>query len=86
MANPTPGQVVLRDRIESAIALAAPLLDGVLAVGERVSKVVGGNDEYYPVRPAGEAFELVPAQRPVLNADLEAKQAQQAPATTGDSE
>lgn len=83
MANPTPGQVALRDRIEGAITLAAPLLDGVLAVGERISKVVGPSDEYYPVRPAGEAFELVPAQRTVLNADVEAERAAK---RTGDSE
>ena len=82
MANPTPGQVALRDRIEGAIALAAPLLDGVLTVGER-SPSRRPEDEYYPVRPAGEAFELARRQRTVLNADVEAERAAK---RTGDSD
>ena len=40
------------------IGLAAPLLDAVLAVGERISKVVGPDDDYIPIRPSSEALEL----------------------------
>jgi hypothetical protein len=83
VANPTPGQVAVRDRIESVVALVSPLLDGLLAVGERVSRIAGPSDEYYPVRPAGEAFELVPAQRAVLNAD---GSSDAAVSSTGDAE
>lgn len=54
----TPQQVLRRERVEGLIALAAPFLDLVLAVGERVSRAVGPEDEYYPIRSAGEAFEL----------------------------
>jgi hypothetical protein len=46
------------------IGLAAPLLDLVLAAGDRVSRIVGPEDDYYPIRAPGEAFELGPAQRP----------------------
>ena len=51
----SPQQVIRRERIESLIALAAPFLDLVLAAGERVSRAVGPEDEYYPIRSAGEA-------------------------------
>jgi hypothetical protein len=40
-----------RGRIEKAIAAASPLLDLMLAVGDRVSRLIEPNDyEYYPVR------------------------------------
>ena len=53
MAQLTPGQLRARQRIEGVIRLAAPALDLVLAVGERVSKVVEPEDvEYYPPRVA----------------------------------
>lgn len=71
MANPTPAQIARRDRFEVVIGLFAPLFDGILAIGERVSRIAGPEDEYYPIRPAGEAFELMPAVRPVLLADQE---------------
>ncbi len=64
MANPTPQQVRLRERFEALIGLAAPVLDLVLAAGDRLSRVAGPEDEYYPIRPPGEAFELVPPSRP----------------------
>jgi hypothetical protein len=60
VANPTPQQQALRDRVERLIALAAPALDLVLAAGDRLSRILGPEDEYYPVRSAGEAFELDP--------------------------
>ena len=54
----TPQQVIRRERIEGLIGLAAPFLDVVLSVGERVSRTLGSDDEYYPIRSAGEAFSL----------------------------
>ncbi|MBA2630785.1 MAG: hypothetical protein H0U84_07165 [Thermoleophilaceae bacterium] len=51
MAPLTPDQLRTRRRIESGIRLVAPLLDAVLAVGERVSRIVEREDpEYYPPR------------------------------------
>lgn len=45
------GQDRTRQRFESAIAVAAPFLDLVLAVGERVSRFTEPTDyEYYPIR------------------------------------
>ena len=53
MPPPTPGQVRNRERVESLIRLAAPALDLVLAVGDRVSRVIEPHDtEYYPPRMA----------------------------------
>jgi hypothetical protein len=60
MARPTPTQVRLRERFEGLIGLLAPALDLVLAAGDRLSRAVGREDEYYPIRPSGEAFELAP--------------------------
>jgi hypothetical protein len=55
MAPLTPGQLRTRERIEGLIRLASPALDFVLAVGERVSRVVEPNDvEYYPPRMSSE--------------------------------
>jgi hypothetical protein len=59
----TPQQQIRRDRIESVIGLAAPVLDLVLAVGERISRVVAPADDYIPIRPPSEAVELEPATR-----------------------
>lgn len=58
MAPPTPQQQLLRRRIEGVIGLAAPLFDLVLAAGDRVSRLVGREDEYVPIRPPSDAFEL----------------------------
>jgi hypothetical protein len=47
----TPDQRRTRERVERLIAIAAPALNLVLAVGDRVSRVVEPEDsEYYPVR------------------------------------
>jgi len=47
----TPDQLRTRQRVEGLIRLAAPALDLVLAVGERLSKLVEPEDvEYYPPR------------------------------------
>jgi hypothetical protein len=47
----TPEQRRTRDRVETLISLAAPALNLVLAVGDRVSRIVEPEDsEYYPLR------------------------------------
>jgi hypothetical protein len=47
----TPDQVRTRRRVEGVIRLMAPALDLVLAVGDRVSRIVEREDaEYYPPR------------------------------------
>ena len=63
MAAPTPQQVRTRERFEGLIGLAAPVLDLILAAGDRLSRAAGPEDEYYPIRPPGEAFELSPVPR-----------------------
>jgi hypothetical protein len=51
MSALTPDQRRTRDRVETIISLAAPLLNLMLAVGDRVSRIVEPEDsEYYPVR------------------------------------
>jgi hypothetical protein len=53
MAPLTPDQLRTRGRVEALIRLMAPALDLVLAVGERISRVVERDDpEYYPPRVA----------------------------------
>jgi hypothetical protein len=47
----TPAQRRNRERVETLIGFAAPFLDLVLAVGERISRIAEPqDDEYYPVR------------------------------------
>lgn len=54
MANLTPGQIAMRNRVEGLIGVAAPFLDIVLGVGERISRIAEPTDhEYYPIRPGG---------------------------------
>jgi hypothetical protein len=56
MAQLTPDQLRTRQRIEGLIRLAAPALDLMLAVGERVSRIVEPEDvEYYPPRVTRES-------------------------------
>ena len=51
MASLTPDQRRTRERVETVISLAAPFLNIVLAVGERISRIAEPEDsEYYPVR------------------------------------
>ena len=51
MAPLTPDQLRRRERVEGLIHLMAPVLDLVLAVGDRVSRFVEPEDvEYYPPR------------------------------------
>jgi hypothetical protein len=55
MAALTPDQLRTRERFEGLIRLAAPALDLVLAVGDRVSRLVEREDaEYYPPRASSE--------------------------------
>jgi len=52
MAELSDPQLRLRERFEGLIAAAAPALDAILAIGERVSRVAQpGEDDYYPIRP-----------------------------------
>ncbi len=54
MAPLTPDQVRRRERVESLIRLAAPGLNLLLAVGERISRLAEPEDhEYYPPRTRG---------------------------------
>ena len=49
MAKLSAEQVRRRDRVETLIRMMAPALNIVLAVGERLSRVVEPDDpEYYP--------------------------------------
>jgi hypothetical protein len=62
VARLTPGQLRTRRRVESAIRLMAPALDAVLAVGDRVSRIVEPEDsDYYPPRVSRRAG---PPKRP----------------------
>jgi len=46
-----PGQQEKKQHFESLISTVSPLLDLVLAVGERISRVAEPTDfEYYPIR------------------------------------
>jgi hypothetical protein len=58
MPPPTPQQQLRRRRFEALIALAAPVLDLMLATGDRISRITGPDDDYFPIRAPGEAFEL----------------------------
>jgi hypothetical protein len=66
VAPVSPSQQLKRRRLEALISLAAPVLDLVLAAGERLSRLTGGADyEHYPIRSPGEALPLSPpASRP----------------------
>jgi hypothetical protein len=62
MSELTPGQQRLREQFEGLIAAAAPFLDLVLGIGDRISRAVEPEDhEYYPVRSGGEASMLAEA-------------------------
>ena len=56
MTPMTPDQLRTRQRIEGLIRLMSPALDVVLAVGDRISRVVEREDvEYYPPRVTHES-------------------------------
>lgn len=51
MTELEPRQQATRNHFESAISAASPLLDLVLAVGDRLSRITEPTDfEYYPIR------------------------------------
>ena len=53
MAQPSPAQIVWRQRVESALAVVAPALDLLLAAGDRLSRVVERDDlDWVPPRRA----------------------------------
>ena len=58
MSHDTPQQQLRRQRIERLIGFAAPVFDVVLAVGAQVSRIVGPEDDYIPIRAPSDAFEL----------------------------
>jgi hypothetical protein len=61
MSGITPRQRRVRERIEGLIGVAAPVLDLVLAAGDRVSRIVSPEgDEQYPMRPAAETALIEP--------------------------
>lgn len=48
----TPEQLRKRERAEAVIGMLAPVLNLVLAAGDRLSRIVEREDqEYYPPRP-----------------------------------
>jgi len=61
MAVRTPSQLAWRRRVESGIRVAAPVLDLVLFVGDRVSRLTGrGEPEPEPPRRMAHPAERVP--------------------------
>lgn len=52
MAALTPRELVVRDRVENVIGLMAPGLNLLLAVGERLSRLAGEDDDWEPPRRA----------------------------------
>ena len=65
MTKLTPDQLRTRERVESVIRLVAPGLNLVLAVGERVSRIVEPDDpEYYPARLEGADAPPISGARP----------------------
>lgn len=63
MAELEPGQQHTRDHFEAVISAAAPLLDLVLAAGERISRIAEPTDfEYYPIRDDEPESEAPPSR------------------------
>ena len=71
MADLTPSQEVTRSRAEGLIALAAPVLDVFLAIGERISRIAEPTDhEYYPILASDQPAQLPgPAAAPAATVD-----------------
>jgi hypothetical protein len=73
MADLTPEQEATRSRFEGLIALAAPVLDVFLAIGERVSRIAEPTDhEYYPIQPGQEPAQLPRPRREAPQTEVEA--------------
>lgn len=63
MSELTPTQRRVRERVEGLISAASPLLDLLLATGDRISRIVEPEDhEYYPVRAGADAPLLEPGE------------------------
>jgi hypothetical protein len=59
----TPTQRRVRERVEGLISAASPLLDLLLATGDRISRIVEPEDhEYYPVRAGADSPLLEPGE------------------------
>jgi hypothetical protein len=59
----TPQQQRRVDQVEAILRLASPVLDLVLATGERVAHLAArGDDDHYAI-PAGERLELASVRR-----------------------
>ena len=59
MSDLSPQQQRMREQFEGLIGAAAPFLDLLLGVGDRISRIVEPEDhEYYPVRSGTEATML----------------------------
>jgi hypothetical protein len=63
VAPPTPTQLAWRGRIEAGLRVAAPFLDLLLAVGDRVSRAVDRDALDSP--PPARSVSPLPAQRRV---------------------
>ena len=60
----TPGQRIWQVRFEALIGVAAPAFDLLLNAGDRASRLLLSDDsDYYPIRPAADAFELDEARK-----------------------
>jgi hypothetical protein len=60
----TPAQRIWQGRFETLIGLTAPAFDLLLNAGDRASRLLSSDDsDYYPIRPAAEAFELDEARK-----------------------
>jgi len=61
----TPEQRRRRDQVEGLIRFIAPALNLVLAAGDRLSRIVGPeDDEYYPIRSGRIDPQLGPRREP----------------------
>lgn len=67
----TPQQLRARARFEAVIGVAAPFLDLLLAVGDRVSRIAGAEDDYIPIRAASERAALGRGDRPGLRGEAD---------------
>lgn len=70
MAALTPDQRRTRRRVETLISIAAPALNLVLALGDRISRIAEPEDsEYYPVRSGLIEGEAAAAREPAAGGD-----------------
>ena len=61
----TPEQRRRRDQVEAVIRFIAPALNLMLAAGDRLSRIVGPeDDEYYPIRSGRIDPQLGPQHEP----------------------